>query len=65
MVLHYLLLIGYDEPDKVEYIFFKGGPHTSLSASSTKDLFNKANIFHTASSRSSNLYLDRRKRFYC
>lgn len=49
---------GYDQPDTTEYIFFKGGPNTYLSSSSTKELFDKANKYHTASMRSTNLALD-------
>ncbi len=49
---------SYDDTDAIEYIYFKGGPNTYISANSKKELFEKANKFKTEDNRQSNLEIN-------
>ena len=50
--------LSYADTNSTEYIFFKGGPNTYVTASTKKELFDKANKLKVVDNRGSNLELN-------
>lgn len=53
--------LNYEDTSNFEYIQFKGGPNTFLTASNKKELFEKANKLKLVDNRGSNLELNGHK----